>query len=224
MISLYSNGNLTMTTDECIVFAGIVEEIQALAPSRSIAVFGDTILSSNYCRKYMAALDLVGHNPTLPHRGHGFRSMALFSRIHLFNAKYVVVLGILDVSITHSSDNVLGPIKDGYIRARGRLDLVDCERKEYRFWEYRSIRGCHPLRPGKGTLIVNGIRFDAVYLPITDVKDRHGIRGLVLTPTGEAKNEHRRIAVSSQNDDGNENQERGLEKSTKKKLHSSVRH
>lgn len=104
------------------------------------------------------------------------------------------------------------------------LGLVVCERKNNHFGEFRSFRGCRPLRPGKGTVIVNGIRFDAVYLPITDVKDRHGIRGLVLTPTGEAKNEYRRIAVSSQNDDGNENQERGLEKSTKKKLHSSVRH
>lgn len=87
MISLYSNGNLTRISDKCIAFAGIVEETQALAPSRYLAGFADTILSSNYYRKYMAALHLVGHNPTSPHRGHGFRSMALFSRIHLFNAK-----------------------------------------------------------------------------------------------------------------------------------------
>ena len=118
-----------------------------------------------------------------------------------------MVLEILDVSITHSNDNVLGPIKHGYIRARGVLGpVVWGECTEHSPWmEFREIRGRRlSWRPYSCKVFMDdkedGTSGDAVYLPIIvrNLNSAHpGIQGLLLIATGKAKNEYRRITTFS---------------------------
>lgn len=196
IIGQYSTGNLTKMSDKCIAFAGIVEEFQAFAQSTYLAGFwrhnfeqqllwfSTTLLTTSRPQSYIAPswswLSVNG--------SHVFP--------HWFSKNEKVLLEILDVRVTHSTDNILGPIKSGYIHARGILGAVVWAQTDADLWDFREIRG--RLR-GVGFCrvflddIVEEISGDAVYLPIIEENSPLVIQGLLLVPTGEAKKEYRRI-------------------------------
>ena len=109
-----------------------------------------------------------------------------------------MLLEILDIRITHSSENTLGPIESGCIHARGILGLAVLEHKYENSWrEFREIRGRRPPQTCGAFMdeLIDKNGSDAVYLPIIGLTNPYIIKGLLLTPTGQAKTEYRRIGM-----------------------------
>lgn len=208
IVSQYSNGNLTNISDRCIAFAGIVEELQAFAQSEYVAGFWrhnlehQLLWSITHLRRTVRPQSYLAPSWSwLSIDGEVFPTQ-------FFEGK--PLLEILDVSVTYSGDNPLGPIKHGYINARGILGPAVWERRKEPWdrWALRSIRGCRPssaLGPVKVFMDEREDRIsgNAVYLPVTDNlgmlngSPSRIIKVLLLVPTGEAKNEYRRIGIFS---------------------------
>ena len=202
VVMQYSVGNLTNISDKCIAFAAIVEEFQAFFESEHLAGFWRHNLEQQllWCLYYMP--QTVRPQPYI---APSWSWLSIDGAVSPYEKVYEekVLLEILDVSVAYSSENPLGPIKHGYIKARGILGPAVWERrKEQSFWTFRSIRGCRP----SSVSVVGNVFMDeredrtsgnAVYLPVTEnLRDDGGpwiIDGLLLVPTGEAKNEYRRI-------------------------------
>lgn len=206
IIDLYSNGCLTRISDKCVAFAGIVEETQDFAQDRYLAGFWRQNLEQQL-------LWMIQH-PTPASRPQCYLapSWSWLSIDGPVQASRIlrgrVLLEILDVSVSHSSDNILGQIKHGYLRACGLLGPAVLERKDRLRWEFCAIRGRHPpLRPHQCKIfmdeLVDRTSQNAVYLLLFDHPRNHGVEGLLLIPTGEAQNEYRRIGRFSIGGEGN---------------------
>ncbi len=207
IVNQYSNGNLTNMSDKCIAFAGIVEEFQAFAQSEYLAGFWRHNLEQQllWCKDHLTRT-VRPQSYIAPSWSWLSIDGGVFPN-HSLEGK--PLLEILDVSVSYSSDNILGPIKHGYISARGILGPAVWERRDQSPWDWtlRSIRGCRPSSvPRPVTVFMDEmedrISGNAVYLPVIDnLHMLDGgpsfIKGLLLVPTGEAQNEYRRIGMFS---------------------------
>lgn len=200
IVSQYSRGSLTKCSDKCIAFAGIVEEFQAFAQSTYLAGFWRHNLEQQLLW-YMLRITPTGRPQSYIAPSWSWLSINGYVSAHGYYENEKVLLEILDVRVTHASDNILGPIKSGYILARGILGPVFLECNDRRKWEIRTIRGRGPYLGGREWCRMfsdeNADRTsrDAVYLPVIENTRFHSIKGLVLVPAGEAKNEYRRIGM-----------------------------
>ena len=197
VIEQYSTGNLTKMSDKCVAFAGIVEVFQDFAQSTYFA----GLWRHNLEQQLLWSVEHV--RPAGRTQSYIAPSWSWLSingnhiTTRWFSGDEKVVLEILDVCVTNYSDNILGPIKSGYIRARGILGPVVWERKDANHGDFHRIHGrfrelgeCHVLLDQ----IVQEISGDAVFLPVIGTtKVALLIYGLLLVPTGEAKEEYRRI-------------------------------
>ena len=195
-INTYSKGSLTRISDKCVAFAGIVEEVQGFAQDRYLAGFWRHNLEQQL-------LWWIDHSTTASRPQYYLaQSWSWLSIEGAVTASVIqqvkVALEILDVSVTHFSDNVFGPIKHGYIRACGILGSAVLVRQDGLRWAFRVIRD-RPFGPTGSDWISmdeqgDGTSRNAVYLPIFDDQM---VFGLLLVPTGEAKDEYRRIGAFS---------------------------
>ena len=197
VIERYSTCNLTKMSDKCVAFAGIVEVFQDFAQSTYFA----GLWRHNLEQQLLWAVEHVrpaGRTQSYIAPSWSWLSInGNYITTRWFSGDEKVVLEILDICVTHSSDSILGPIKSGYIRARGVLGPVVWERKDVNHGDFHRIDGrfrelgeCHVLLDE----IVQEISGDAVYLPIIETTIIIlVIYGLWLVPTGEAKEEYRRI-------------------------------
>ena len=186
IVRQYSIGKLTHISDKCIAFAGIVEEAQALTGSGYIAGFWRHNLEQQLL---WGVLRRLSKNRPQSYLAPSWSWLSVDSVICVYDYRRCtrVILDILDVSVTNLNDDVLGPIKHGYIRARGILGSAIWTRRFQWEWKFRLIRGRRPLRRCGTNWIrmdesTDGNTHDAVYLPIVIHEDL-GIHGLLLTPT-----------------------------------------
>ena len=199
VVNLYSSGNLTRISDKCIAFAGIVEEFQDFAEGRYLAGFWRQNLEQQL-------LWIAVHPASRPqsYLAPSWSWLAIDGKVlpaRIYNMDKVLV-NIFDIGVTYYSDNTFGPIKHGCIKARGILGLAVWERKSPTRTELRLIHGRDPSQRPYQCIIsmderVGGVSHDAVYLPIVDRSHHHVLQGLLLAPTGKAKNEYQRIGMFS---------------------------
>ena len=198
IVTMYSRGNLTKVSDKCIAFAGIVEEAQAFARDQYLAGFWRTDIEKQLLWE-IEHVTPVGR--PLPSMAPSWSWLSInggqVQSAYGFPGEEKVLLEILDVRTTHSSDNTLGPIESGYIHARGILGPVVLEHKYDHSWrEFREIRGRRPPQTCGAFMdeLVDKAGSDAAYLPILGLEKAYIVKGLLLTPT-EAETEYRRIGM-----------------------------
>lgn len=199
IVTMYSRGNLTRLSDKCIAFAGIVEEAQAFNQDQYLAGFWRHDMEKQLLWE-IEHVTPVGRPPSCIAPSWSWLSIngGQIQPAYGLPGEEKVLLEILDVRITNSSDNTLGPINSGYIHARGILGPAALEDKYDHSWrEFRDIRGRRPPQTCGAFMdeLVDTIGSDALCLPIIALVKAYIVKGLLLAPTGEAKLEYRRVGM-----------------------------